>query len=176
MSHAQKPDFVFRRNGRVHLNRRGRQFSRLLAAEVCASAVVMLDAPCSEVVWRVLVTHFIRQFPLHVPFRASPCTITFQLDSPRTITWCMVFIRKKRHTFKKVLPHWYQTKPCYQMTTLAQNVKFATHIFGFFRRVFKFAKKKKRWLWASSSVRVCTHGITRLPLDVIFMILRTGVF
>jgi len=28
----------------------GRQFSRLLAAEVCASAVVMLDAPYSEVV------------------------------------------------------------------------------------------------------------------------------
>jgi len=47
MSHAQKPDFVFRRNGQVHLNRRGRQISRLLAAEVCASAVVMLDAPCS---------------------------------------------------------------------------------------------------------------------------------
>jgi len=23
MAHAQKPDFVFRRNGRVHLNRRG---------------------------------------------------------------------------------------------------------------------------------------------------------
>jgi hypothetical protein len=64
MGHAQKPDFVFRRNGRVHLSRRGRQFSRLLAAEVCASAVVMLDTPCSEVVWRVLDTHFIRQFPL----------------------------------------------------------------------------------------------------------------
>jgi hypothetical protein len=43
-------DFVFRRNGRVHLNRRGRQFSRLLTAEVCASAVVMLDTPRSEVV------------------------------------------------------------------------------------------------------------------------------
>jgi hypothetical protein len=28
----------------------GRQFSRLLAAEVCASAVVMLDTTCSEVV------------------------------------------------------------------------------------------------------------------------------
>ena len=28
----------------------GRQFSRLLAAEVCASAVVMLDTPRSEVV------------------------------------------------------------------------------------------------------------------------------
>jgi len=38
MAHAQKPDFVFQRNGRVHLNLRGRQFSRLLAAEVCGSA------------------------------------------------------------------------------------------------------------------------------------------
>ena len=35
---------------RVHLYRRGRQFSRLLAAEVCASAVVMLHTPYSEVV------------------------------------------------------------------------------------------------------------------------------
>ena len=34
MAHTQKPDFVFRRNGRVHLNRRGRQFSRILVAEV----------------------------------------------------------------------------------------------------------------------------------------------
>jgi len=81
MAHSQKPDLIFRRNGRVHLNRRGRQFSRLLAAELCASAVVMLDTTCSEVVWRVLTTHFIRQFPLHFPSRASPCAITFQLDS-----------------------------------------------------------------------------------------------
>jgi len=81
MAHAQKPDFVFRRNGRVHLNRRGRQFSRLLAAEVCASTVVMLDVPCSDVVWRVLATHSIRQFPLQFPSRASPCAITFQLES-----------------------------------------------------------------------------------------------
>ena len=63
MAHAQKPDFVFRRNKRVHLNRQGRQFSRLLAAEVWASAVVMLDTPCSEVVWRLLATHSIGQFP-----------------------------------------------------------------------------------------------------------------
>ena len=51
MAHAQKTDFVFCRNGGVHLNRRGRQFSRLLAAEVCAPALVMLDTPRSEVVW-----------------------------------------------------------------------------------------------------------------------------
>jgi len=59
----------------------GRQFSRLLAAEVCASAVVMLDTPCCEVVWRVLATHSIRQFLLNFPSRASPCAITFQLDT-----------------------------------------------------------------------------------------------
>jgi hypothetical protein len=78
-----RPETRFRlsTNGRVHLNWWGRQFSRLLAAEVCASAVVMLDTPCFEVVWRVLATHSIRQFPLHFPSRASPCAITFQLDS-----------------------------------------------------------------------------------------------
>jgi len=62
----------------------GRRFSRLLTAEVCASAVVMLDTPCSKVVWRVLATHSIRQFRLHFPFRASPCAITLQLEST---TW-----------------------------------------------------------------------------------------
>jgi hypothetical protein len=87
MAQAQKPDFVFRWNGLVHLNRRGCQFIRLLAAEVCASGVVMLDTPCSEVVWRVLATHSIRQFPIHFSSCASPCAITFQLDSTaKTLT------------------------------------------------------------------------------------------
>ena len=99
---AQKPDFVFRRNGWVHLNRRGRQFSRLLAAEVCASALVMLDTPCSEVVWRVLATHSIRQFPLHFPSRVSSCANTFQLQSTSnlelqrfttlTILWTLFYL------------------------------------------------------------------------------------
>jgi hypothetical protein len=64
MAHAQKPDFVFRRNGRVYLNRRGRQFSRLLAAEVYASTVVMLDTPCS---------HSVKStgYPLHSPVSPS---------------------------------------------------------------------------------------------------------
>ena len=43
--------------------------------------VIMLDTPRSGVVWRVLATHSIRQFPLHFPSRASLCAITFQLDS-----------------------------------------------------------------------------------------------
>ena len=68
MAHAQKPDFVFRRNGRVHLIGQGRQFSRLLAAEVCASVVVMLDTPCSEVVWSYWIpTRFVSS-----PFTSPP--------------------------------------------------------------------------------------------------------
>jgi len=47
--------------------------------------VVMLYTPCSEVVWRVLTTQSVHQFPLHFPSRASPCSITFQLDSTTPI-------------------------------------------------------------------------------------------
>ena len=69
MAHAQKPDLVFQRNGRVHLYRRGCQFSRLLAVEVCASAVVMLDRPCP-------IKCTTAGYPLHSPFSPSllhPC-------------------------------------------------------------------------------------------------------
>ena len=52
--------FFFRRKERVHLIRQGRQFSRLLTAEVCASAVVMLDTPRSEVMKCT-------GYPLHSP-------------------------------------------------------------------------------------------------------------
>ena len=78
MAHAQKPDFVFRRNGRVHLNWRGRLQSTngSRGAHISGS-----NTTCSEAVWRVLATHSIRQFPLHFPSRASPCATTFQLDS-----------------------------------------------------------------------------------------------
>ena len=78
-AHAQKTRFRLSAK-RTSPNRWRRQFSRLLAAEVCASAVVMLDTPCSEVVWRV-ASHSIRQFPLHFLSSASPCAITFQLES-----------------------------------------------------------------------------------------------
>jgi hypothetical protein len=84
MAHAQKPDFVFRPNGRVHLNRRGLQFSRLLAGELCTSACRVCTARaslCSEVTWRLLVTYSILLFPCHFLSRTSPCAITFQLQS-----------------------------------------------------------------------------------------------
>ena len=84
MAHAQKPDLVFQRNGRVHLNCRGvgRQFSRLLAAEVCASAVVMLvmlATPCSDVQCKTT------GYPLHShvsPSLPLPCvTVCHQVST-----------------------------------------------------------------------------------------------
>jgi len=83
MAHAPKPNFVFRRNGRVHLNQRGRQFSRLLAAEVCASAVVMLDTPCSEVVWRLPTP--LASFPFISP--------TMRHRVPPYFNWSLLLIR-----------------------------------------------------------------------------------
>ena len=85
MAQAQKPDLVFRTSPFKSAGER--QYSRLLAAEVCVSAVVMLDTPCSEVVWRVLATHCIRQFPLQFPSRASPCAITYQLESTKPLAY-----------------------------------------------------------------------------------------
>ena len=80
MAHAQKPDSVFQRNGRVHLYRRGCQFSRLLAAEVYASAVVMLDRPCSD------VQCMSAGYPLHSPLSPSlllPCfAVCHQIPFP----------------------------------------------------------------------------------------------
>ena len=77
---------------------------------------LMLDTSCSEVVWRVLATHSILQFPLHFPTSASPCAITFQLDSttadahtsaassrlnwrPRRFKWTRPFRRKTKSGF-----------------------------------------------------------------------------
>ena len=81
MAHAQKPYFVFPRNGRVHLIRWGRQFSRMLAAEVCASAWVMLDRPRSEVAWEYwLPTPFVS-----FPFTSPPVRHRVPLGSERAL-------------------------------------------------------------------------------------------
>jgi hypothetical protein len=73
MAHAQKPDFFFRRNGRVHLNRRWRQFSRLLAAKVCASSfIVGSNAGYTMFRGSVKGTGYPRQSPVS-PSLPVPC-------------------------------------------------------------------------------------------------------
>jgi len=79
MAHAQKTDFFFWRNGRVHLNRRGRQFSRLLAAEVCAIS----DSNAGYTMFRGSVKG--TGYPLHSPVSHSlslPCvTVCHHISS-----------------------------------------------------------------------------------------------
>ena len=84
MAHAQKPDSVFQRNGRVDLYRRGCQFSRVLAFLECGSG----ENDCSNTGWTVpsqtedcLATHSIPLFPLHFSSRASPCATRFRFHS-----------------------------------------------------------------------------------------------
>jgi len=78
MAHVQIPDLVFQQNRQVHLNRRGCQFSRLLAVEECGS----VDSNCTDHILiysaRLLATHSIHIFPLHFPSCASPCAIRFR--------------------------------------------------------------------------------------------------
>jgi hypothetical protein len=46
MAHAQKPDFVFRPNGQVHLNRQGRQFSWQASCAHQPAGFVLLVQAC----------------------------------------------------------------------------------------------------------------------------------
>jgi hypothetical protein len=116
MAHAQKPDLVFQGKGRVHFNRRGSQFSRVLAVEESESAgsdcISWIDR-VPRYIGRALPTRSIRLFPLHFPSRASPCAITFQTDSTveavsgRTLLLnCQSF-----HFVSSVVEHWITQQP-----------------------------------------------------------------
>ena len=78
MVHMQKPAFVFRRNGRVHLNRRGAS----LQSTTGNRGVLISGSNAGYTMFRGSVkgTHSIRQFLLHFPSRASACAIQRSLQ------------------------------------------------------------------------------------------------
>jgi hypothetical protein len=80
MAHAQKPDFVFRRKGRVYLNRRGASVQSTTGKR----GVRISGSNAGYTMFRSSVKS--TGYPLHSPVssflsRASPCAIIFQLDS-----------------------------------------------------------------------------------------------
>ena len=81
MAHAQKPDFVFPRNGRVHLNRWGASVQSTAGSRGVRIGLSNAGSNTFGGGVRVLATHFIRQFPLHFPYRASPCATRFRTSS-----------------------------------------------------------------------------------------------
>jgi len=110
MAHAQKPDLVFQRNGRVHLYRRGCQFSRLLEAEVCASAVVMLDRPCP-------IQCKTAGYPLHSPFSPlllHPCvSVCHHIPFPLYQNAALVL-----YNFSLIFLYRYTCFACWELTNL----------------------------------------------------------
>jgi len=79
MAHAQKPDLVFQRNGRVHLNRRGCQFSSTTGSRGVRISGQRLYRPCSDVQCKVA------GYPLHSHLSPSlplPCvTVCHQVPN-----------------------------------------------------------------------------------------------
>ena len=72
----------------------GGQFRRLLAAEVCASAVVMLDTPCSEVECKTAGYQLHSHVSLSLPL---PCvTVCHQVSTELYQAMCKVIIVKYR--------------------------------------------------------------------------------
>jgi len=71
----------------------------IVTCKACVSCTVWRYTPCSEVVWRVLATHSIRQFPLHFPSRASPNAIIIQNQSTSVY---MILMMKESLLEKKV--------------------------------------------------------------------------
>ena len=80
----------------------------------------MLDTPCSEVVWKVLATHSIRQFPLSLPLLcvtvchristglyllSSRASITLHWNSDIYLPQCRQEIRRLRGSVKGTGPH-----------------------------------------------------------------------
>jgi hypothetical protein len=94
MAHAQKPDFVFRRNGQVHLNLREgaggsvqwTTGSPSSCAHQPAGFCTARASLCSAVMWRLLVTHSIILFPLH--FSSLPARHRVPSHFNWTLTIC----------------------------------------------------------------------------------------
>ena len=123
MAHTQKPDFVFPWNGRVYLNLRGRQFSRMLAAEVCASAWVMLDTPRWEAAWEYWLPTPFTSFP----FTSPPVRHRVPSGSERALTAnmyhiCMWLQHDPKRTLFHILQFW-EKYLCFNGFNFVHNCK-----------------------------------------------------
>ena len=83
MAHAQKPDFVFRRNGRVHLNQQEASVHSTTGSR--GVRISGSNAGYTMFGGSVKSTGYPLQSAVSpsLPRRASSCAITFQLDSTR---------------------------------------------------------------------------------------------
>ena len=120
MAHVQKPDFVFRRNGRVHLNRRGASVQPINGSR----SVHISGSNTGYTMFRGSVKS--TGYPLHspdslsLPLPGSPCAITVQLDSDMYV--CVyIYIYIYIHTYIIVVCNWKMSfKPIQPQPSLMQ--------------------------------------------------------
>jgi len=99
MAHAHKPDFVFRRNGRVHLNRRWASVQSTIGSR----GVRISGSNAGYTMFRGSVKG--TGYPIHspvspsLPTRASPCATTFQLEYTTDQNYPVTILRKSDPTF-----------------------------------------------------------------------------
>jgi hypothetical protein len=97
MAHAQKPDFVFQRSGRVHLNRQGRQFDYWQAS--CAHQPARFVLPVQACVLQSCDAYW-----LFTPFSCFPSTSPpARHRVPSHFNWTLLF--RAAHTSR-----WLTTK------------------------------------------------------------------
>jgi len=91
MAQAQKPDFDFQRNGGVHLNRRGASVQSITGSR----SVRISGSNAGYTMFRGSVkgTGYLLHTPVFpsLPLPASPCAITFQLDSTSSALTCSLW-------------------------------------------------------------------------------------
>ena len=93
MAHAQKPDFVFRRNGRVHLNRRGAS----VQSSTGSRGVRISGSNARYTMFRGSVKS--TGYPLHSPVSPSlplPCVIVcHHISTGLYLEWGSISVRLK---------------------------------------------------------------------------------
>ena len=98
MAHAQKPDFVFRRKGRVHLNRPGGGGGGGASVQSTTGSrgvrISGSNARYTVFRGRVKSTGYPLHSPVspHFPSHTPPCVITFQLDSTYLVLLCILLV------------------------------------------------------------------------------------
>ena len=105
MAHAQKPDFIFRRNWRVHLNRQGASVQSTTGSQ----GVRISGSNAGYTMFRGSVKG--TGYPLHspvshsLPLPALSCAITFQQDS--TNQWALSLPRALCFLYANWHTHFY---------------------------------------------------------------------
>ena len=106
MAHAQKPDFVFRRNGRVHLNRRGASVRSTTGRRAVHISLQGLYCSCKP----VFCSHVTRKADSHIACRAHAVPLPCRAAKGLECVFPIWITQRGRVWFTLAMPH-----PCHAL-------------------------------------------------------------